>query len=86
MATGNFTSAMMDSNGGILAKRARPSERKSYPLVVDVPLGAGKATIYTRTGNWLAWVSLVGFVFFVFYPDVVKRRYKRAEEAAEEAG
>jgi apolipoprotein N-acyltransferase len=35
-------------------------------LVADVPLGSGGA-LYTRLGDWMGWLSLGGFVFFVVF-------------------
>lgn len=81
VVAGNFTAAMMDPYGRILAKRAHRSERAEVPLVVDVPLGRGN-TIYNRVGDWLGWVSLAGYVFFMFAGDALEKwESKRASDA-----
>jgi apolipoprotein N-acyltransferase len=46
-------------------------------LVGDVTLGADHAP-YTSLGDILGWATLVGYVFFMFYPSVVEKRMKKA--------
>ncbi|MBN1402665.1 MAG: hypothetical protein JXA74_17625 [Anaerolineae bacterium] len=82
VAAGNFTTAMMDPYGRILAVRAHPSQRRPAPMVADVPLGAGEGgTLYTRVGDWVGWLSLAGFAFFAIYPDQVRKRAARKADA-----
>ena len=69
-------SAIIDQNGRQIALDA------SYdggPLVMveDVQMGSGP-TFYTSIGDVLGWVSLAGFVFFMFYPSFVARRIKKS--------
>ena len=49
-------------------------------LVGDVALGSGNAP-YTSLGDLLGWASLVGYVFFMFYPSVVEKRAKKAAQS-----
>jgi hypothetical protein len=48
--------------------------------VADVSLGSHN-TIYSRTGDWLGWLSLIGFVAFMFLPDALKKRQVAQEKA-----
>ena len=71
-----YYSMITDSHGKILAD-ARSPEGSSQVVIADVTLGEGN-TLYTRLGNdWLGYISLAGFVFFIFYPNVVERRTKK---------
>lgn len=79
-----YSSAIVDPYGRILARRSGAPAGEAFALVADVPLGSPN-TLYTRFGDWVGWVALAGFVFFMFYPDVLKRR-QRKREAAQEAG
>ncbi|MBM3125321.1 MAG: hypothetical protein FJZ87_09645 [Chloroflexi bacterium] len=45
-------------------------------LVGDVALGPDHAP-YTYLGDILGWVSLAGYLFFMFYPSVVEKRLKK---------
>jgi len=49
-------------------------------LVGDVPLGSGN-TPYLYLGDWLGWISLAGYVFFVVFQIVVERRAKKAAKS-----
>lgn len=49
-------------------------------LIGDVPLGSGN-TLFTTVGDWLGWLSLAGFIFFLIYQICTERRLKRAEAA-----
>ncbi len=51
---------VVDPYGRILAHEESP---EPYALVADVPLGTGN-TIYTRLGDWMGWLGLVGVVVF----------------------
>jgi apolipoprotein N-acyltransferase len=49
-------------------------------LVGDVPLGSG-STPYLYLGDWLGWISLVGFIIFLGYQMTIERRLKKAAQA-----
>jgi apolipoprotein N-acyltransferase len=53
-------------------------------LVGDVPLGSSN-TLYLYLGDWLGWISLAGYVFFVVFQTVEERRQKKAQEKADVA-
>jgi apolipoprotein N-acyltransferase len=54
-------------------------------LVGDVPLGSSN-TLYLHLGDWLGWISLAGYVFFVVFQTVETRRQKKqAQEQADAA-
>jgi apolipoprotein N-acyltransferase len=53
---------VVDPYGHILANKTL-SEGEPYALVADVPLGTGD-TAYTRLGDWIGWITLVGVVVF----------------------
>ena len=68
-------SAIIDQNGRQVALE---TSEDGSPLVMvgDVQMGSGP-TFYTSTGDVLGWVSLAGYVFFIFYPSVGARRMKK---------
>ncbi len=71
-----FYSVITDSHGRILAD-VRTPEGTSDVILADVKL-ADQAPIYTRLGaDWLGYLSLAGFVFFVIYPGIVASRLKK---------
>lgn len=47
-------------------------------LVGDVSLGDGTGTFYTKTGDILGWVMLIGMVAFIVYMAVIGKQTKRA--------
>ena len=71
-----FSSSIIDPYGHILELRSGAPEGEAFALVADVPLGSA-GTLYTRLGDWVGWLSLVGFVFFMVFPDLLKRRQKK---------
>ena len=75
-----YSSAIVDPYGRIVAKRNGAPEGEAFALVADVPLGAANA-LYTAVGDWVGWLSLAGFVFFVVFQEVVKRGQKKQETA-----
>ena len=68
-------SAIIDQNGRQIALEVT-DEASPLVMVGDVQLGSGP-TFYTSTGDVLGWVSLAGFVFFIFYPSVASRRTQK---------
>lgn len=51
---------VVDPYGRILAHKDAP---EPFALVADVPMGT-RNTLYTRLGDWMGWISLVGVVVF----------------------
>ncbi len=43
----------------------------------DVPLGTAN-TLVMRIGDWVGWLSLAGFVFFMVYMEKDKKNHKQA--------
>jgi apolipoprotein N-acyltransferase len=75
-----YYSMITDSHGKILAD-ARTPEGGSEVVIADVTLGEEGNTIYTRLGqDWLGYLSLAGFIFFMIYPSLVERRVKKGTE------
>ena len=48
-------------------------------LVGDVSPGSGN-TPFLYLGDWLGWLSLAGWIFFVVFEVVENRRHKKAQE------
>ena len=71
-----FSSSIIDPYGRILALRSGAPDGEAFALVADVPLGT-PGTLYTRLGDWVGWLSLIGFIFFMVLPDVIKKRQKK---------
>ena len=71
-----FSSAIIDPYGRVLELRSGAPDGEAFALVADVPLGSG-GTLYTSLGDWMGWLSLAGFVFFMILPEVLKRRQKK---------
>jgi len=79
-----YTSAIIDPYGRLLALAVTPQGER-VTLVGDVPLGAGNTPL-VRLGDWLGWVSLGGYIFFIVFMEVEKRRQKKqAQETADAA-
>ena len=54
-------------------------------LVGDVSLGFGN-TPFLYLGDWLGWLSLAGWIFFMVFEVVENRRHKKqAQEKADAA-
>ena len=68
-------SAIIDPYGRQVALSLNPGGEQAT-LVGDVPLGSGR-TPYLHVGDWLGWVSLVGWVLFMVFESLVQRRAKR---------
>jgi len=46
-------------------------------IIADVTLSDGNS-LYTHLGNdWLGYLSLAGFIFFIIYPSIVEGRAKK---------
>jgi apolipoprotein N-acyltransferase len=70
-----YSSAIIDAYGRVVAKRSGAPEGQAFALVEDVALGASN-TLYSRLGDWTGWLSLAGMIFFMVYPEVLKKKQK----------
>jgi len=68
--------ALIDPYGRLLALELNP-EGERLTLVMDVPLGTGDAPL-VRMGDWLGWVCLAGYIFFIIFESVVGKQGKKA--------
>jgi len=65
-----YAAAIIDPYGKILAFRNGSPAGEAFALVADVPLGSGK-TFYNWLGfDWMGWLNLVGFAFFIVFPNL----------------
>lgn len=71
-----FNSSVVDGYGRILEHTATPEGSQAL-LVTDVTLSNSK-TPYTFFGDWVGILTLIGFIFFMIYPEIVKRRSPQA--------
>lgn len=71
-----FSSAIIDPYGRVLTLKSGAPDGEAFALVADVPV-MESGTLYTRLGDWMGWVSLAGFVFFMIYPDILKKRQQK---------
>jgi apolipoprotein N-acyltransferase len=77
VVTGAATVAtIIDPNGRQVALDYQPDANR-VTLVGDVPLGSGP-TPYTYLGDWLGWISLAAYVFFIGFQMTIERRLKKA--------
>lgn len=64
-----------DSHGKILTDIRTPQGSSDVVIADVVP--ASSHSLYTSLGDILGWVSLVGFVFFMFFQSIVENRAKK---------
>jgi apolipoprotein N-acyltransferase len=76
-----YSSAIVDAYGRILGKRSGAPDGEAFALVRDVALGASN-TLYSRLGDWTGWLSLAGMIFFMVYPEVLKKQQKGTPQPA----
>jgi apolipoprotein N-acyltransferase len=74
-------SAIIDPYGRQVTLTLNPGEQTV--LVGDVSLGSGDGTLFTTLGDWLGWLSLAGWIFFVIFQTVEERQQKKAQEKAD---
>lgn len=78
-----YYSMITDGHGRILAD-VRSKQGSSQVITADV-VPSGNKSLYTILGNdWLGYISLAGFVFFMVYPEIVKKRSKKKGAPAAE--
>ena len=74
-----FYTMITDTHGKILAD-VRTPEGDSEVVIADVTLSSGNS-LYTVLGDWLGWVSLAGFIFFMVFQSVVEKRAKKESKS-----
>ncbi|MCX6071729.1 MAG: hypothetical protein NTU91_12885 [Chloroflexi bacterium] len=84
MVDGAFRITMVDPYGRMLADQTTPGAG-ALTLVADVPLGTA-GTLYTRMGDWVGWLALLGWIAFIALQSVEERRQKKAGLAGTAAG
>jgi apolipoprotein N-acyltransferase len=72
-----YYTMITDTHGKILADTRTP-QGASEVVIADVTLSSANP-IYTVVGDWLGWVSLAGFVFFMVFQSRVEKQAKKAE-------
>jgi apolipoprotein N-acyltransferase len=71
-------SAIIDPYGRQVALNLNP-DGEQVVLVGDVSLGSDN-TPYLYLGDWLGWISLAGYVFFVVFQIMTESRAKKAAQ------
>ncbi len=70
-------SVIIDPYGRVIASAITPGGDKAGQVVIaDAPLGTGNS-LAVRLGDWVGWIALAGFAFFVVYDSVTKARARR---------
>ncbi len=70
-----YAAAIVDPYGKLVALRNASPDGAAFALVADVPLGTGP-TFFSRVGDWLGWLCLAGFVFFMVFQELQQRQDK----------
>ena len=68
-------STIIDPYGRIMDMKLAP-EATRMALVGDVALGSGDAPV-VQLGDWVGWIALAGFVFFIIFQAMTDRRAKK---------
>ena len=71
-----FNSSVVDGYGRILTHTATPEGSQAL-LLADVALGSANSP-YIALGDWVGILCLIGAVFFMIYPGIVKRQQKES--------
>jgi len=71
-----YASALIDPYGRIITLQNGSPQGEAFFLVADVPLGSGP-TLSTRLGDWIGWLSLAGFLFFIIFQNIGSRKYSQ---------
>lgn len=74
-----FYSMITDSHGRIVAD-IRSNQGSSQVILADV-VPAQSRSLYTRLGNdWLGYLSLAGYIFFIIFPGILAKRENKASQ------
>ncbi len=84
MVDGAFRITMVDPYGRMVADQTTPGGGRQT-VVADVPLGGGNA-LYTKLGDWVGWLCLLGWVAFMVLQSATERQQKKAAKAANVPG
>jgi apolipoprotein N-acyltransferase len=71
-----FSASIIDPYGRVLALKSGAPDGEAFALVADIPV-MESGTLYTNLGDWMGWISLAGFIFFMIFPDIVKKRQEK---------
>ena len=69
----NGLSQIVDAHGRILAQG--PLYQAAI-VTARLPLGDGRGTFFTKTGDWLAWLCIEGFLWIALSPSFMRRTLK----------
>ncbi len=72
-----WDSAIVSPYGRSLEWTTTP-EGSQATLIADVPLGTADS-LYVKLGDWVGWLCLAGFVFFIVFTPVIKRQTQAQE-------
>lgn len=72
------SSGIVDPYGRLIALEV-DIDGEQVTIVEDVPLGSGNAPL-VRLGDWLGWIMLAGYVFFVVFQITIERKAKKKEQ------
>jgi apolipoprotein N-acyltransferase len=72
-----FYSLITDSHGRIVTD-VRSNQGSSQVIVADVSPAERKSLYTIAGGDWLGYLSLAGYVFFIFYPGILTSRREKA--------
>jgi apolipoprotein N-acyltransferase len=79
MVDGAYRITMVDPYGRIVADQTTPGGA-AQTVVADVPLG-NPPTLYTRMGDWVGWLTLLGWIGSIVLQSAEERRQKKAASA-----
>jgi apolipoprotein N-acyltransferase len=71
------SSGVVDPYGRLIALEV-DIDGEQVTIIEDVPLGLGNTPL-VRLGDWLGWIMLAGYVFFMVFQSMTERRAKREE-------
>jgi apolipoprotein N-acyltransferase len=72
--------AIVDPYGKIVSLDVN-KEGSEVVLIGDVSLGSGEGTLYTRLGDILGWVTMLGWVGLTVYQSVEESQWKKQTQA-----
>lgn len=72
-ADGAYSSVVIDPFGRIVSFRDGSPQGAAFALVADVPI-LKSGTLYTYSGDWLGWLCLAGFIFFIIFQCSINRK------------
>ena len=71
---------MVTNSHGVILADERTPEGDNQVVLADVPLSSGDGSLYTKLGvDWMGWINLAAYVFFMVFQGVVEKRAKQAK-------